>query len=100
MNSKDYKTFLNVVKLNLQKGILDRMQAIKAIYNVMPEADKSLKAAKEMVDEWKPLPKAEPFLRQRQDSLTDQMKTVYKLANKNGCYDAADWLKRHFFKEK
>jgi hypothetical protein len=35
---------------------------------------------------------------QRQDSLTDQMETVLKLATEAGCYDAADWLKRIFFK--
>jgi len=31
----------------------------------------------------------------RQDSLHDQLKTVYDLANKVGCYDAADFIKRH-----
>jgi hypothetical protein len=35
----------------------------------------------------------------RQDSLTDQMETVLDLAIKEGCYDAADWLKRVFFKQ-
>lgn len=34
----------------------------------------------------------------RQDSLTDQMETVLNLATEAGCYDAADWLKRVFFK--
>jgi hypothetical protein len=32
-------------------------------------------------------------LPQRQDSLHDQLKTVYGLANKAGCYDAADFLR-------
>jgi hypothetical protein len=31
---------------------------------------------------------------QRQDSTYDQLKTVYDLANKAGCYDAADAIKR------
>lgn len=30
----------------------------------------------------------------RQDSTYDQLKTVYDLANKAGCYDAADEIKR------
>jgi hypothetical protein len=30
---------------------------------------------------------------QRQDSTYDQMKTVYQLAVKAGCYDAADQIK-------
>ena len=30
----------------------------------------------------------------RQDSLHDQLKTVYDLANKAGCYDAADFIRR------
>jgi hypothetical protein len=34
-----------------------------------------------------------PTLRQRQDSLTDQMKTVVAAAERLGCYDAADWLR-------
>lgn len=34
----------------------------------------------------------------RQDSLTDQMKTVFQLATEAGCYDAADWIKIVFFK--
>ena len=34
----------------------------------------------------------------RQDSLTDQMKSVLKLATEAGCYDAADWIKEVFFK--
>jgi len=29
----------------------------------------------------------------RQDSLYDQLKTVYRLANESGCYDAADYIK-------
>jgi hypothetical protein len=29
---------------------------------------------------------------QRQDSLTDQMRTVHRLAARAGCFDAADWL--------
>ncbi len=29
---------------------------------------------------------------QRQDSLADQMKTVYRKAVEIGCYDAADWI--------
>jgi hypothetical protein len=36
---------------------------------------------------------------QCQDSLTDQMETVHKLAVEAGCYDATDWLKRVFFKQ-
>ena len=28
-----------------------------------------------------------------QRSLTDQLETLYGLANKNGLYDAADWLR-------
>ena len=31
---------------------------------------------------------------QRQDSLHDQLKTVVKLANAAGCYDAADFIQR------
>ena len=30
----------------------------------------------------------------RQDSLYDQLKTVYDLANKAQCYDAADFIRR------
>lgn len=33
----------------------------------------------------------------RQDSLTDQMKDVYKKAIEMACYDAADWIKNNFF---
>jgi hypothetical protein len=29
-----------------------------------------------------------------QRSVTDQLKTLLELANKNGLYDAADWLKQ------
>ncbi len=29
---------------------------------------------------------------QRQDSVTDQLKDLVKLANQNGMYDAADWI--------
>ena len=32
---------------------------------------------------------------QRQDSLYDQMKTVYDLAVKAGCYDAADYIRQN-----
>lgn len=31
----------------------------------------------------------------RQDSLQDQLRTVYDLANKAGCYDAADFIMEH-----
>lgn len=31
----------------------------------------------------------------RQDSLYEQLKTLFKLANEHGCYDAADFIKRH-----
>ena len=31
---------------------------------------------------------------QRQDSTYNQLKTVYDLANKAGCYDAADAIKQ------
>jgi hypothetical protein len=30
---------------------------------------------------------------QRQDSTLEQLRTVIDLANKAGCYDAADWIK-------
>ena len=33
---------------------------------------------------------------QRQDSVTDQMKDLYDIANKLGFYDAADYIKQHF----
>jgi hypothetical protein len=39
-------------------------------------------------------------LPQRQDSLTDQMEEVMRLANRAGCYDAADWIGRRFFPER
>lgn len=34
--------------------------------------------------------------RQAQDSLTDQMLRTAELADRNGQYDAADWIRRHF----
>ncbi len=34
-------------------------------------------------------------LRQRQDSLEAQLITVLEMATRAGCYDAADYLKRH-----
>lgn len=34
-------------------------------------------------------------LRQRQDSLEAQLLTLLEMANRAGCYDAADYLKRH-----
>lgn len=34
--------------------------------------------------------------RQRQDSLDAQLRTVFDLARRAGCYDAADWMNRHF----
>ena len=37
-------------------------------------------------------------LRQRQDSLTAQLVTVAEMATRAGCYDAADWLKKHLEK--
>jgi len=37
---------------------------------------------------------------QRQDSLTDQMRSVIGEANQIGCYDAADWIKERFFNNK
>ena len=43
--------------------------------------------------------KREPNLPQRQYSLTDQMKDVALIANQIGCYDANDWIRKHFFKE-
>jgi len=33
-----------------------------------------------------------PQLAQRQDSLTDQLRTLIDAANKLGCYDAADFI--------
>lgn len=33
---------------------------------------------------------------QRQDSITDQMRDLHRLAVENGMYDAADWLTRTF----
>lgn len=36
-------------------------------------------------------------IRQAQDSLSEQMARVMALANENGEYDAADWIKRTFF---
>lgn len=35
-------------------------------------------------------------IQQRQDSVSDQMKTVMILAVEAGCYDAHDWLLRNF----
>lgn len=35
----------------------------------------------------------------RQDSLTDQLLTVIQLAEKAGCYDAADWIKGQMERE-
>jgi hypothetical protein len=35
----------------------------------------------------------------RQDSLYDQMASVLDKANEIGAYDAADWIKRVFFKD-
>lgn len=35
--------------------------------------------------------KVSPF--PRQDSVTDQLKDLVKLANQNGMYDAADWIR-------
>lgn len=31
---------------------------------------------------------------QRQDSLDDQLRDVKAMANRMGCYDAADWIER------
>lgn len=36
---------------------------------------------------------------QRQDSLDDQLRDVIELANRAGCYDAADLISRQFFPE-
>jgi len=36
---------------------------------------------------------------QRQDSLTDQMKDLYQIANKFGLYDAVDYIRKNFMKE-
>jgi len=33
--------------------------------------------------------------RQRQDSLKAQLITVFEMANRAGCHDAADWIKQH-----
>ena len=38
-------------------------------------------------------------LPQRQDSLTDQMKDLYNVANKFGLYDAADYIRRNFIEK-
>lgn len=38
-------------------------------------------------------------LPQRQDSLDDQLRDVIALANRAGCYDAADLIRRQFFPE-
>lgn len=51
-----------------------------------------------------------PVRSQSQESLTDQIYELIDLANQNGLYDAADWVKKrfdeplatsfpHFFKE-
>lgn len=32
---------------------------------------------------------------QHQGALVDQLKELHNLANQNGLYDAADWLRRH-----
>lgn len=37
-----------------------------------------------------------PIPMNRQDSLYDQMKTVYDLAVKARCYDAADMIKKQY----
>ena len=37
---------------------------------------------------------------QRQDSLDDQLRDVIVLANRAGCYDAADVIRRRFFPER
>lgn len=36
--------------------------------------------------------------KQRQDSLNDQMKDLYEVANKLGFYDAADYIRNVFIK--
>ena len=35
-----------------------------------------------------------PKLAQRQDSLTDQLNDLHRVANRLGMYDAADWLRQ------
>lgn len=93
-----YKIFLQKrtrIKADLIAGKLGRLQAIKAIYDIMPDSIKGLKEAKDMVDVWMP-PALEVVKGQRQDSLSSQMITVVKLAEKEGCYDAADWIKHRF----
>jgi hypothetical protein len=36
-------------------------------------------------------------LPQRQDSITDQMKTIINEGNRLGCYDAVDWIVARFW---
>ena len=36
---------------------------------------------------------------QRQDSLTDQMRRVHRLAHQHGEWDAADWIARTYWGE-
>lgn len=33
------------------------------------------------------------WVRQRQDSLDDQLRDVRRMATQMGCYDAADWIR-------
>jgi hypothetical protein len=35
----------------------------------------------------------ERYMPQRQDSLTDQLVDIARLADRMGCYDAADWIR-------
>lgn len=45
------------------------------------------------------LPAAWRQLPPRQDSLDDQLRTLYTVANRLGCYDAADWIKARMLRE-
>lgn len=94
--STKYQQAILKIKSDLLSKKVGAIEATKLVWRVMPEDIKSLHAAKKLVDEWR-WPKGKPQeVPQRQDSLTDQMKTVIQLAEKEGCYDAADWIKKRF----
>lgn len=42
---------------------------------------------------------AVPHAGQRQDALSEQMHDVRAVASWLGCYDAADWISKHFFEQ-
>lgn len=94
MSKTSYARAQAQIKSKLQSGEIGRLAAIKELYDVMPDHVKGLKEAKELVDKWEPYLVPEQMRAQRQDSLKDQMITVVRLAEKAGCYDAADWIKK------